>query len=260
MRIRVVPYKAASRSAKALSEALGGKRLKLSGSTFNPRLGDVIINWGNSQGYPVPRVLNIPVCHYLNRPEDLEGASNKLSFFETVKEKHPEIIPEYWTNPEEIPDSAFPIVCRTLLNSHSGRGIVLANTRDELVGAPLYVKYLKKKEEYRVHCIANQLDGEAKTFLVQRKARRNDCENPNWQVRNHANGFVFVRNDVNPPACVKEVALQAFLATGLDFGAVDVIWNEHTDKAHVLEVNTAPGLEGSTVTDYADAIRWSVAQ
>ena len=49
MRIRVLPYKSYSNGAKALSRALGGKRLRLANSRFKARTGDVIINWGNSR-------------------------------------------------------------------------------------------------------------------------------------------------------------------------------------------------------------------
>jgi D-alanine-D-alanine ligase-like ATP-grasp enzyme len=41
------------------------------------------------------------------------------------------------------------------------------------------------------------------------------------------------------------------MTTGLDFGAVDVIWNAQKEKPYVLEINTAPGLEGQTIADYA---------
>jgi glutathione synthase/RimK-type ligase-like ATP-grasp enzyme len=47
----------------------------------------------------------------------------------------------------------------------------------------------------------------------------------------------------------------AVAALGLDFGGVDVIWNERRQMAYVLEVNTACGLEGQTVNDYAEAFR-----
>jgi len=49
------------------------------------------------------------------------------------------------------------------------------------------------------------------------------------------------------------VALAAVSALGLDFGAVDIIYNEHENQYYVLEVNTAPGLEGTTVEKYAEA-------
>jgi D-alanine-D-alanine ligase-like ATP-grasp enzyme len=88
---------------------------------------------------------------------------------------------------------------------------------------------------------------------VQQKRRRLDVENPNWQVRNHANGFIYARENVNPPQCVIDAAKIVFnKCTELDFGAVDVIYNAKQDRAYVLEINSAPGLEGQTLQDYAD--------
>lgn len=241
-----------------MAEALNGKVLKLQNSTYKPKSGDVIINWGSSSvdglnQYPATSGITV-----LNSPPYVRHASNKKDFFGLMYEKDKEIIPEFWTKKEDIPDDVYPIVCRTVLSGHSGNGIVIATTPGELVEAPLYVRYIKKKDEYRVHLGIAGYDGfegqdnpVIQTIAVQRKARRADCENPNWQVRNHNNGFVFVRSNVNPPDAVIEAAKKAFTATGLDFGAVDVIWNEHQEKAYVLEINTAPGLEGQTITDYA---------
>jgi D-alanine-D-alanine ligase-like ATP-grasp enzyme len=45
------------------------------------------------------------------------------------------------------------------------------------------------------------------------------------------------------------------MALGLDFGAADVLFNARRNQAYVLEVNTAPGLEGQTVNDYAEAFK-----
>jgi glutathione synthase/RimK-type ligase-like ATP-grasp enzyme len=227
---------------------LSGKLLRLTNSTYKHRTGDLVINWGNTRADP-----EYPL---LNPPRAIQRVSNKLSFFQLMRDEGlTDIIPNFWTNKEDIPDDAFPIVCRTILSGHSGAGIIISDCRDDLVDAPLYTQYLKKKDEYRVHC---GLQSSGQTGLpwlgtvisLQRKARRLDHEEPNWQVRNHANGFVYVRNDLNPPECVQEVALQAFRATGLDFGAADVIYNEAQDRAYVLEINTAPGLEGQTVEDY----------
>ncbi len=245
VRYRVLPYKQGSAGAKALATALGGKVLKLEGSKFIPKLGDVIINWGNT---------SVGMAGVLNPSALLKKCSNKLEFFRRMEVMNlEEIIPQWWTKQGDIPDDAFPIVCRTVLAGHSGDGIVIADSRDDLVAASLYVKYVKKKEEYRVHCGKKLVGGNYVNSVIslQRKARRTDCENPNWQVRNHSNGFIYVRNNVNPPASIEEVALRAFDATDLDFGAVDVIWNDKEKKAYVLEINTAPGLEGTTVTDYA---------
>lgn len=238
-RIRIIPYKQGSKSAKALADAIGGKVLKLEGSKYKYKKGDMLINWGSS---------NNKFDTAFNSAEAVATASNKLKFFQKMD---PAIIPKFWTNKEDIPDDAYPIVCRTVLSGHSGAGIVIADTREQLVEAPLYVKYIKKMDEYRVHLGEPALDDEPIVIATQRKARRLDVENPDWKVRNHENGFIYAR-DREPPYQVIDAAKTAFYHSELTFGAFDVLWNEREQKAYVLEVNTAPGLEGQTVEDYVN--------
>lgn len=239
-RYRVLPYKQGSKGAKALATELGGLVLKVEGSNYKPRPDDVVINWGGSD--------NAPRATVNNDRERLASATNKLTFFQSLKGSG--LTPDFWTRKEDIPESAFPVVARTILSGHSGAGIVIGADRASLPDCPLYVRYIKKKDEYRVH-----VGKGGKIISLQQKKRRQGFENPNWQVRNHGNGFVYVRDNINPPEQVVNVALQAFSVLGLDFGAVDVIWNEHDKRAYVLEINTAPGLEGQTVKDYADYFR-----
>ncbi len=258
-RVRVLPYMQGSKGAKALATSLAGLCLKIEGSKFAPRPSDTIINWGNTN--PPEALLG---GRFLNLPDKIREASNKLKFFQKLDGSG--LTPAYWTSQQEIPDEAFPIVCRTTLSGHSGAGIVIADTRADLVSAPLYVTYVKKKDEYRIHVgrrkqFVGLTDHEnnadpwttvVEVISVQQKKRRLDHNDPDWKVRNHANGFIYARSNVNPPACVLDAAKQAFDKLDLDFGAVDVIYNEHEKKAYVLEINTAPGLEGSTVKDYRD--------
>ena len=255
MRYRILPYRQGSVSARALAYLLGGLVLRLENSKYRPRANDLIINWGNTT-----KTFDFPV---LNPAERIKTASNKLNFFNAMKGAgHEGLCPRYFTTGSDIPDDAYPILCRTTLSGHSGVGIVIANTPDELVPAPLYVQYVKKQDEYRIH-VGKRLSefgmfteipyDEAVIISQQRKARRLAVpdDQVNWQIRNHSNGFVYTRGSINPPTAVVEAAKTALMATGLDFGAVDVIWNEHHQKALVLEVNTAPGLEGQTIADYA---------
>ena len=245
--LRIYPYKKGSKSAKALAKALNTKQLKLENSKFKPKVGDIIINWGASD---MPAQFQ-PVT-ILNHPEDIKRMSNKKTFFEHMSQEDGiRIVPFtsdrqvalQWIRDEKV------VVCRTILNGHSGRGIVIASTEDEVVDAPLYTQYVKKKEEFRVHIFNN------KVFDVQRKAKRNDAEEVNWQVRNHDNGFIYQRNDINVPDDVLHQAKECFEASGLAFAAIDIIWNEHQKHAYVLEVNTAPGLEGTTLDNYAAAFK-----
>lgn len=247
-RFRVIPYRRGSRGATNLSRALGGALLRLEGSTFRPRPDDVLINWGNT-------TFRAPVGgRLLNEPEQIVRASNKLRFFQLLTEARLQgIIPEWWTDMAAIPDNAFPVVCRTVLAGHSGEGIVIANNRAELVRAPLYTKYVKKQREFRIHLGDNGEDlPQVISYQQKRRSRDVPDDQVNWQVRNHQNGFIYARDNVVVPDRVLTVARSAFSATGLDFGAVDVIYNEREGRAYVLEVNTAPGLEGQTLTDYVN--------
>lgn len=253
---RILPYRQGSAGAHALANALDGKVLLLNNSRYRHKPRDVVINWGYTGETPLA-----DCC--LNPPEVIRKASNKKLFFEAVKANGwQDICPPFFTSGDMIRDEDFPIVCRQTLAGHSGEGIVIANNRDELVPAPLYVRYMKKKREYRIHVgmvsevgPEGQLYRRATIIGMQEKRRRTDYPSPNWQVRNYQNGFIYARSDVDPPSAVIEHAMLALKATGLDFGAVDVIYNEHEDRAYVLEVNTAPGLEGTTVEEYAKYFR-----
>lgn len=244
MAYKVYPYKQGSRSAKLLADTLGGRVLKLQGSTYRPRVGDVIINWGAGHTpYPYAPYDNVPILNL-----DTHIASNKLSAFEVMSAENV-AVPEFWRNADEIPNEAFPVMARTILRGHSGAGIVYCPNRDDVVAAPLYTRYVKKAEEYRVHVYNGRV------FLCQRKARKIGTD-ADYKVRNLANGFVFLVCDEDEvPQDAKEQSIMAVAALGLDFGAVDIIWNRHYNRSYVLEVNCAPGLEQRTADAYATAFR-----
>lgn len=243
-RFFVYPYKTGSRSAKALALALGGRVLKRVNSKYVSRASDVVVNWGASDflglDYPSDDLFNAFAGN----------AHNKLDAFRAMSIAGVSV-PNFWD--ESVEPSAseyFPIVCRTVLTGHSGAGIVIAEDESQLVDAPLYVQYVKKQAEYRVHV----LDDNA--FFIQRKARKLDVpdDEVDWKVRNLAGGFVFVVAEEAPDDVIIQ-AKAAIKALSLDFGAVDVIWNAHQQKAYVLEVNTACGLEERTAEAYAAAIK-----
>lgn len=249
MSMYVTPYKQGSRSAKLLAAKLGCLLLRKEGSKFAGSKKKLIVNWGDSN--PNKEILNSSV---LNPPDLVNTCSNKLKFFEILG--HTEVCPEWTTSPaeaEEWLDEGSQVVCRTLLQAHSGRGIVFLDSPDmEVPAAPLYTKYVPKKSEYRVHVFMG------KAFDVQRKARSMDVpdDQVNWKIRNHEGGFIYARYDGlgDVPEKVLTNAELCASMVGLDFGAVDVIYNERRDAAYVLEINTAPGLEGSTAFSYAEKL------
>ena len=258
-------YNQYSNSAKLLSEALSDirhengrshsvRRIKHNGSRFRGNANKTVINWGSSS---LPE--EVMKCRVINDPVIVGKCSNKLHFFEKVNTLTDVSIPE-WTTESTVArfwlNEGFKVVARTVLRGHSGEGIVIMEEEDDLVDAPLYTKYIPKKDEYRVHVVRNPDDEIYYSFDIARKAIRSDFPEGqvNHQVRNHANGFIYRRQEIDVPGCVDEVAIAVMEGLGLDFGAVDVIYNKRQDKAYVLEVNTAPGLEGSTVESYAKMI------
>lgn len=243
---KVYCYNRFSRSGKVIADALGVRRIKHHGSKWRPRYDSVVLNWG-STNLPV----NLAGVRVINDPGAVIRASDKLmalSMFRANDVPCPEFTTSIQTAREWAQEGI--VVCRTLTRANSGRGIVVAHSPAEVVQAPLYTKYFKRKDEYRVHVINQEVQD------VQRKMRKLEVpdDQVNWFVRNHSNGFVFGRGGVVAPDCVLDAALKAVQALRLDFGAVDVGYNEHLDQAVVFEVNSAPGLEGCTLDKYVQAL------
>ena len=143
------------------------------------------------------------------------------------------------------------IIIRNQLTGHGGAGIQVVSSKEDLPEAPLYTRYIPKNDEYRVHVMFG------KVVDTQKKARRYDVadEDVDWQIRNYTNGFIYMRENFTWPKDVEKQALAAVKTLQLEWGAVDVIWNDHAQKAYVLEVNTAPGLEGQTLKIYANVLK-----
>jgi len=148
------------------------------------------------------------------------------------------------------------IVCRTLITSSAGKGIVLADKPEELVDAPLYTIYYKKNKEYRYHILGGRvLDVQQKKRLSKEELEsRGFTTRPPSYIRNLANGYIFAREGVESVPEISEVAINAVKALELDFGAVDMLVNTDSDGKYidccVCEVNTAPGLTGTTFELY----------
>lgn len=249
----IYAYKQGSASALALAAALGIKCIKHEGSKFKGNERKTVINWGSSE---IP--YEVAKCNLFNQPQRVKLASNKLEFFKRIREFNAEeeriSIPLWSEDKQDVQawlDNEATVVARHKLTGHSGEGIEIFTGDVDIPDAPLYVMYVKKTQEYRVHVL------QGKVVDVQRKARSKDVpdEQVNWQVRNHANGFIYAREGFETPPSVEVQALLAIEACGLDFGAVDIIFNERKQTAFVLEVNTAPGLTGQTLAGYVERFK-----
>lgn len=252
--MKILPYKPGSRSARVLAEGLGFRRLRHENSRWRPRNNPVVINWGCCNP-PEHLVDNV---QWLNDPRTVNYMANKLSFMQWMN-RHSQCRIPAWTTDHEVANNwGVPFMARRMLRANGGRGCEYVEPAYPYgeggiypvpAGyAPLYTQYVKKQDEYRVHFVGNQV------IHVQQKRKRLE-EPANFKVRNHHNGWVFTIQNVQPPDDVIAQACMAFRDSMLTFGAVDVIWNNHYQQAYVLEINTAPGLEGTTAERYIEGIR-----
>ena len=246
-RIIIFPYKMASHSARSLQ---AGLRSKFEGKVlcvfpngrYHPRKTDLIINWGNSLDLDWMVATNI-----LNSSEAVSRASNKLYTF-NILDLYNIPTPAFTTNPDVALSWVAlgrRVLARKQLHGHSGAGIEECTVTD-IPKAPLYVEYIPKIAEYRVHVF----DGAVIDIQRKRKSTNGILDKC---IRSHANGWVFTRNYADLPRSEAGICVTAVDALSLDFGAVDLIVDKQ-NKHFVLEVNTAPGLEGTTIDLYTTAI------
>lgn len=250
MKLRVLPYKGYSESAKALVAALNPLAILKRQTTPVYGRKKVMLNWGHS----APR-FSLDRVTVLNKPEAVGKASNKLTALTIMKAagvNTPEFTHDINVAKSWIEDDDRIVLCRTMLRANSGRGIVIAKEVTELVAAPLYVKYVRKEKEYRLHVFNGQV-----IDMVEKRRRRGFQENGiyNKYIRSYEQGWIMARDNVVVADVVKEQALKAVAALGLDFGAVDIVLKKDNNVPYVLEVNTAPGIQGTTLENYKRAIQ-----
>lgn len=185
---------------------------------------------------------------------------NKLSQYKWFKQKNISSF-EFTTVKAEAQAwvvAGFTVFGRETLNGQAGAGIRIFSTdnpADASICTPceVYTKYKPKKREFRVHIYADKVVG-----IVEKKKRHEHQGPSDSRVRNLVNGFVFCQ-EVTLTATLKqkieEVALAASkVCNQSHFRGVDVGYNQLNNDVFVIEVNSAPGIEGSNVDHYKVAI------
>lgn len=254
--IKIFPYNPGSRSALDLRSALRSTVLLRQGSRYVPRETHTVVNWGSSS---LPLWDLCRVGKILNHPLIVAIHSNKLNFFRSYSGTSMTVP---WTTAIgtalEWQAEGDDVMARHILNGHSGAGLELVRPSEPMPSVPLYTKRIRGVREYRVHTA--MINDEAVIVSTQAKALREGRGIPNGyhcnRIRTHGNGFVFTRHlSEDIPGMVHATARFITKISGLDFMAVDIIYNEARDRAYAIEVNTAPALAGETLNDYKSTIK-----
>lgn len=244
----IFPYAMGSEGALLLKQELAGgcMLIKREGSNYQKAEGDVVINWGASDCPAKYQALNAKI----------KAALNKKTFFERLNGTN--LTPKCAFSKLDAADNlGFPIFCRTKLEGKDGEGIVIAEKFSQLVEAKLYTQYEDKTSEYRIHVGR----GPAGVEIIgsQKKVTKQTPDGPNLSpdsriMTGDGVGLVWTVN--GQPAHIPTQVTQAVKAAfekfpELDFCAFDVIYNNSTGKAFVLEANTAPMGTPETMKRYA---------
>lgn len=254
--LKMYPYKMGSESAKDLAGLLDISRVKPDGN-YVPKQGQVVLNWGSSKVPAWAQRAGARGVKILNGLEKVNTAGNKLSALNALS-RAGITVPEFTTDfnvARRWVNTGGTVVERHNLRGNSGEGIRIVNLDDDdmpstIQTAPLYTKFIPKTAEFRVHVFR----GEVIDYIEKKKvAKERRPENFNKYVSSVHQGWVFARTDVRDIPEVRQIAIRSVSALGLDFGAVDIIYYE--GRPYVLEVNTAPGLSGTTLIRYANALR-----
>ena len=260
--IRVISWNQGE-AARQLSQAVSnGKLLRNTTDSSIPRT-DTLINLGLTninREIPEPTVI-------LNKPSDVRNASNKLSCLNALGSLG---VP-YFTDKslaiyEAIRQNA-GLVIRHTLNGHGGEGIQIITAEEmqsvtDIPDAPLYTLLIKKRREYRVHA-ARLSNGNIVILDLTRKIHRDGLPiAERGHVWNYNNGYIFTRESVeedrNTSLMTRIVtkARESLMRLNLDFAAFDIVVAKggRLDDAgvYVLEANTSPGMQGTTLDRYVE--------
>lgn len=226
------PYKRGSHTARELA-----KRLNINCSKYNVANHPLILNWGNPN---IPD-WGSPSVKWINHPTKVSNAISKLDTLRILENNEIRTIP-YTTDCNKAIEwfNDGLVYCRTLTRSTKAKGLVAASNKDEMIPAPLYTKEIIGNE-YRIHIFNGSC------IDYQKKMKRNEAQS-NDKIKNLDNGWVYTRNNLRTINENIELAMKTIKAMELDFGAVEIIRADY--KSYILEVNSAPGLEGTTLDNY----------
>lgn len=259
-KIVIHPYVRGSESARNLRDNLeqrGHHTVILHRKPMRPRAR--IVSWGAKD-----IEYDLDGLRVLNHPRVTAVFSNKLKFFRQVGEdfKYSPLWTANKADAQTALNAGQTIVERHKLSGKSGEGIRIVEPGNNLQDAPLYVVYQKKTDEYRVHVFKSPA-GEFYVGHHQKKVAAPGAEIQEWKIRNHDNGFIFQQHGYELPDLVSSAALGLVrdYFSEIDFVALDVIYHDGrapraADRiepvAKILEGNTAPGIEGTSVDKYAE--------
>jgi hypothetical protein len=121
-----------------------------------------------------------------------------------------------------------------------------------VVPAKLYTQYIDKTSEYRIHMGRNQ-HGEIIVICRQKKSLSPEFTGDKRIWTGKECKLTYIETAVEPVIAVAKACFAKF--PELTFGAFDIVYNNSTEQAYVLEINSAPMMNADTTQAYGDFFR-----
>jgi glutathione synthase/RimK-type ligase-like ATP-grasp enzyme len=186
---------------------------------------------------------NTPVRSVVNTADAIHLGADKPRFRRVLRDRAPHTIPLTWFDTDGLAallniGKEFPVVVRPKTHER-GRDFHMVNTTEQLMEAiakcdgEYYIsKFYDKAQEFRIFLVQGRV-----AFVVEKIPRNKNL--PAWGLAYNWNNVRWGEWNLR----VVRIAREAFMESGLAFGAVDIILDKKGD-AYVCEVNSAPQLTG----------------
>lgn len=269
-------------TGKKLAEALG-----IDGGRDKPKGKKVVIGWGAKTKKDVDLPAGTSVLNHVN---NIRRNRNKLTTLKTLKNAKIAVADFVEADKiMEVLNTAnhmqLPVVGRTKYHQ-GGKGFWLCLTKTHVKnaideGAQYFQGYIDIVDEFRLHIFKGEV------LHAQKKVKRNNMEeayveqhaakikdyaekgkvkidektlkyalgrvatehkSADMIVRSNRRGWKF-SSVKEPKKVLVDVATKALAAVGLEFGGVDCCLDSD-GKPWIIEINSGPGLEGSTFKAY----------
>lgn len=206
------------------------------------RASAVIINWGvQPAGLARVWAALLPPGNFRVLNANITNAVTKQRTYRLLRAAEIKC-PVLFDNAAQATASGVAFMGRTD-RLHSGLGITAYEANAVPAAHEFYTQTIMRRHEFRVHVFCGAI------LATQYKNIPEEC----GLVASHRHGCTYTTRDlvgrIGPLSAVtaNELALRAVTTLGLDFGAVDLIMDTRR-HIHVLEVNTAPGIEAPSTT------------
>lgn len=209
----------------------GGEFTQLDSLTIGDLANHNTINWGN-------HIYRNDKLFKLNVPSAIALAANKAKARNFLQSRGVAVpFTWFWEGNSQL---AFPCIARPPYH-HAGREFYIVGSLPEFVefskernlGGWYFSQIFEKTHEFRVHVAHGKILTISNKPLVEGEIRANQAvTEESWKALKW--------HEFNPVVCAESI--RAVEELGLDYGAVDIMYNASNNTVAIAEVNTSPSI------------------